>query len=126
MLKEVYSLKNDTTKIKLIQEASLDKNNRAGLKIQNNLLFGTDKWFDAIEKGTITKHIITGSVSRIYNSGHNDFPEFEITTNDDKSAFPIMGDVGLYRLEDNIHLIYVEQKLKRGSISKCILEIKIS
>jgi len=53
---QIYSLKNDFKRIKMVQEASIDKNSYSGYKIENGLLFGTKEWFTAIDNGIIHKH----------------------------------------------------------------------
>lgn len=130
-LKQIYTLKNDFRRIKMIQEASLNKNSYSGYKIENGLLFGTKEWFNAIGNGIIPKHIIKGVISRVYMSGHNDYPEFEIESNEGKTTWTREGIDAAYKVGKNIELIYVEQKYKRptdiiGAISKCVIEIKIA
>jgi len=115
----------------MVQEASLNKKNYAGYKIENGLLFGTKEWFSAIENGMISKHIVEGFISRVYMSGHNDYPEFEIENNHGKSTWTREGIDEAYKVGKNIELIYVEQKYKQptditGMISKCVIEIKIA
>lgn len=129
-LKQIYSLKNDFGLIKRIQEASLDKNFYAGYKIENGLLFGTKEWFNAIENGIIPKHTNKGLISSVYMSGHNDYPEFEIENNEGKNTWTRKGIDEAYQVGKYIELIYVEQKYKKptsitGTISKCVIEIKI-
>lgn len=114
----------------MVQEASLDKKSYAGYKIENGLLFGTTEWFDAIDNGIILKYLISGSISNIYLSGQNDYTEFEITSDEDKTTWPIKGDNAIYKIGKNITLTYIEQKFKRpsditGLISKCIISIEI-
>lgn len=126
-LKQIYRLKDDERKIKAIQDASLDKGSYAGYKIEKGLVFGSVEWFNAIENEIIPKHFIKGTISRVYMSGHNDYPEFEILSNGLKSIWGIAGGVQEYEVGNNIELVYVEQKFKRyGAISKCIIEIKIA
>jgi hypothetical protein len=130
-LKQIYNLKNDFIRIKMVQEVSLDKNSYAGYKTENGLLFGSKEWFNAVENGIILKHTIKGFISRVYMSGHNDYPEFEIENNEGKTTWIREGTDKAYKVGKNIELTYVEQKYKRptdvtGVISKCIIEIKIA
>lgn len=130
-LKQIYNLKDDFKRIKMVQEASLDKNSYAGYKTENGLLFGTKEWFNAIENGIISKHTVKGFISRVYMSGHNDYPEFEIENNEGKTIWTREGIDEAYKDGKSIELIYVEQKYKRptditGAISKCVLAIKIA
>jgi hypothetical protein len=131
LLKLIYSLKGDYGQIKMVQEASLDKKSYAGYKMENGLLFGTKEWFDAIEQGIISRHSVKGIISRVYISGHNDYPEFEIENSEGKTIWSKLGYDAAYQVGKSIELIYVEQKYKRptditGTISKCVIEIKIS
>lgn len=130
ILKEVYNLRKDTRLIKLTQESSLDKNSLYGLKVENGLLFGTEEWFEAIEKGIINKHIINGIISNVFISGHNDYPEFQIESSEGKTTWERKGADSDYIVGRLVELIYVEQKSKRpfgslGSNTKCIIQIKI-
>jgi hypothetical protein len=127
---EIYNLKNDFRKIQMIQEVSLDKKSFAGFKVENSLLFGTKKWFTAIEKGDIKSYIVKGIVNKVLISGHNDFPEFEIKSDIGISKWFREGNDEAYKLGNSIKLVYVIQKYKRpsditGSIAKCVLKIEI-
>jgi hypothetical protein len=129
--KPIYILKGDVQRIKLIQEASLDKNSHGGYKAINGLLFGTKEWFEAIEKEIITKHLVKGVISKVYMSGHNDYPEFEIESENGKTVWPRFGYDAAYQVGRKIELVYVEQVYKRptditGHISKCVIEIRIA
>jgi hypothetical protein len=130
-LKEVYNLKKDTERIKNVQQVSLDKNSHTGYKIEEDLLFGTKEWFEAVESGKILKYILKGSISRVYLSGHNDYPEFEIESDQGKSIWTREGIDNAYKVGRSIELVYVKQKYKRpsdinGIYSNCVIEIKIS
>jgi len=115
----------------MVQEASLDKKSHAGYRIENGLLFGTKDWFTAIEQDIIPKHMVKGVISRVYMSGHNDYPEFEVKSDEDEtSTWPREGAESAYEVGKYVELIYVEQKYKRptditGPISQCIIQIKI-
>jgi hypothetical protein len=129
-LKQIYNLKKDFKRIKMIQEASLDKNSYSGYKIENGLLFGSKEWFEAIDQGVIPKHTVKGIISRVYMSGHNDYPQFEIESDEGKTSWTRTGLDEAYKIGKSIELIYVEQKYKRptaiiGPISKCVLEVNI-
>ena len=131
IFKTIYNLKRDNKRIKLVQEASLAKEPYAGYKIDNGLIFGTKEWFDGIEKGIIPKHIVKGVISKVYISGHNDYPEVEIENSNGKTIWTRFGNDVAYQVGKNIELTYVEQKYKRptdvsGFISKCVIEVKIS
>lgn len=129
-LKELYNLENDSRQIKIIQDASLDKKSYAGFKIEDDLLFGTKDWFEAIKNGKIKKYIICGKISKISSSGHNDYPEFEIKNDRGVTVWARGGIDSLYQLGQYVELTYVEQKYKRpsditGKIYKCVIQIKV-
>ena len=129
--KEIYNLKNDSRRIKMVQEASSDKKSYAGYRIENGLLFGTKDWFTAIEQGIIAKHIVKGVITSVYISGHNDYPEFEIRSDEgETSIWTREGTESAYEVGTRVELSYVEQKYKRpsditGPISQCVIQIKI-
>jgi len=127
---EIYNLKEDLNKINLIQEASLDKSSRSGLKIKNGLLFGTREWFNAIESGIIKKNVVAGFISKVYMTGHNDYPRFDIISESGKSEWTRYGQDSEYIVGRKIELYYVEQELKWGVFnqmsSKCIVQIRVS
>jgi hypothetical protein len=83
---------------------------------------------EAIEEGKITTFNIVGVISDIKSSGHNDFIEFEINSNGEKSVWQLLGRKESYFIGKKIKLTYVEQKFKQptdisGVISKCIIKI---
>jgi hypothetical protein len=131
-LKQIYNLKDDSKRIRMVQEVSLDKNSYAGYKTENELLFGTEEWFNEVENGIIPKQIIKGFISRVYMSGHNDYPEFEIENDEGKkTTWQREGTDDAYKVGKRVELIYVEQKYKHpigivGAISKCVIKIKIA
>jgi hypothetical protein len=126
MFYKVYNLRNDDIKIRITQEASLSKNTMIGLKIENGFLYGSNEWFCAINNRIIKKNIITGYISRKYISGHNDYPEFEVTEiNGTKTIWEIKGNDTFYIEGRKIKILYVPQKFKMGKITNCIIEISI-
>src|SRR4030095_7184351 len=96
MLQTIYNLKDDKQKIAQTQRVSIDKSLPFGLKIENNLLFGSDEWFAAVENGEIKNHRITGKISKVYMSGHNDWPEFEIENEEGKTSWTREGTDSAY------------------------------
>lgn len=122
--------KDNKNSIRLIQNASKDKSSDSGLKIENGLLIGTKDWFKAIETGLIEKHTLKGAISRVYMSGHNDWPEFEIDCNGDISNWTREGIDEHYEKGKRIEIDFVIQKFKRqidilGSTTKQVIEIRI-
>ena len=92
LFKSIYNLKGDNSRIKMVQEASLDNKSFAGYKQENGLLFGTKEWFDAIETGKILKNVVRGVITRVYMSGQNDFPEFEVENIEGKTIWTRLGN----------------------------------
>jgi hypothetical protein len=125
MFKEIYLLKKDKDKIKRIQKASIDQSSKYGFIIDNHLVFGTNEWFKSIEEGDIKKYIVKGVISKVFWSGHNDYPEFEIENKNGNSKWTRDGIEKAYVVGNNVELVYVEQKFKNGLISKCVLQINI-
>ena len=127
---EIYNISNDIRRIKLGQEASLDVNSLSGYKIEDQILFGSNEWFDNIKTGKIKKHLVTGIISKVYVSGHNDYPEFVIDNNEGSTTWPRLGNDDAYKVGKKIELVFVEQKYKRpsditGTISKSIIQVRI-
>jgi hypothetical protein len=129
-MKIVYRLRNNLRYIKAIQEASLHSSGD-GLKITHGLL-GTDEWWAHIRDGSLPTVTIRGVVSSVYMSGHNDYPEFEITAESgEKSRWTrecVRGWDVEYQQWRSVELDYVVQKFKRpilGTDSKIVLEIRL-
>lgn len=126
MYREVYNLKDDET-LPFCQEASLSQDRSVGLKIENGLLFGSDRWFAAVDNGSIQKHTIKGHISRVYMGGHNDFAEYEVT--DEFGIKTIWART--WTVEDafvegrGVEIIYVVQKFKNGDEDKCVIQINV-
>lgn len=109
---KIYDLRDDKRTIKLIQNATLNTKD-FGLKPEHGL-FGSGEWWEAIENGTIPKKVLEGIISRVYMSGHNDFPEFEVTASDrSKTNWGRRGHDKYYVPGKKIKMIYVVQKFKR-------------
>ncbi|WP_276134852.1 hypothetical protein [Polluticoccus soli] len=125
-LKETYNLRNDSQHIKAVQAASLHPDFRVGLKMENGLLYGSAQWFEAIENGMIPTHVITGKISKVYMTGHNDFPMFDISDGNNTTEWERRGIDDQYVVGKEVELSYVLQKFKRGYTRECVISIKIS
>ena len=128
-LQTAYRLEDDKRMIKILQEASLDKSDN-GLKIENNLLIGSKNWFAAISTGIIEPTTVVGTICKVYMAGHNDYPEFEIDSNGEKTRWTRDGNEELYRTDKQVELTYVIQKFKKsidiiGPTTKMVIEIII-
>ena len=78
----IYRLKDDTKHISDVQIATLSRKYN-GIK-QTHGLFGSPDWWTNIEKGLLRSYTLRGIISSVYMASMNDWPEFEITTNDEK------------------------------------------
>jgi len=111
--------------------------------IRDPHLYGSPAWWADVESGRIPIRVVSGTISRVFMSGHNDWPEFEIDTGRKKSCWnratsDIPGSTrsrsqlaDLYRAGASVELSYVEQRFKKpipglGETSKCVLEIWIT
>jgi hypothetical protein len=125
-----YKFKDDKEAIKRLQEASSDPKSNYGLKVENGLLVGTKEWFLATEDGRLLKETLTGRISKVYMSGHNDWPECEIESKEGLSTWTREGNDRLYQVGKLIEIDFVIQKYKRqwdmlGPTTKQVLEIRI-
>jgi len=109
---KIYDLKQDHRKIGLIQKATLETKDY-GL-VPEYGLFGSPEWWLAIEKGLISIHTIEGIITRVYMSGHNDYPEFEIDDGQEKTCWTRDGKDEAYIVGKRVKLKYVFQKPKRA------------
>ena len=94
----VYKFQEDKEAIKRLQEVSSDTKSVYGLKTENGLLIGTKEWFQATEDGRLSKETIRGTISKVYMSGHNDWPEFEMENESGKSTWTREGNDKLYQV----------------------------
>ena len=84
----VYDLRDDSEEIERVQAIIKDGPTRYRTRWG---LFGTDDWFEKLRsEGLISE--LNGEISRVYMSGHNDFPEFEIVCDGETYSFPRIGD----------------------------------
>ena len=125
-----YKFQEDNEAIKILQEVSSDPKSDYGLKTENGLLIGTKEWFQATEDGRLSIETIRGTISKVYMSRHNDWPEFEMENESGKSTWTREGEDKLYRVGKLIEIDYVIQKYKRpwdmlGPTSKQVLDIRI-
>jgi hypothetical protein len=127
-LVKIYDLKQDHRQIGLIQKATLETKDY-GL-VPEHALFGSPDWWRAVEENLIPVHTIEGIISRVYMSGHNDYPEFEIDDGQEKTRWTREGKDEAYVIGRRVKLKYVFQKPKKAFGGKypheVVLEIWIS
>ena len=109
---KVYDLAQDKELLAKIQKATLNTDNYGF--VSEIALFGSEEWWSAIKKGLIPKYEIFGTISRIYMSGHNDWPEFEIDSGREKTSWTRVGNDEFYKVGSKVKLEYVIQKAKKS------------
>ena len=132
-MKIVYRLREDKRIIQLIQDASLHRDD-AGLK-QTHGLFGSKVWWEHTEDGTLPVITIRGVITRVFMSGHNDWLEFEMTTDTGEKLRWTRKANGSgrdddYKVDHKVEVDYAIQKFKKvcralGEDSHCVLAIRI-
>lgn len=111
---KIYDLRNDERTIRAIQGATLNTK-KYGLRPDHGL-FGSQEWWLAIKSGAVPKQMVDGTISRVYMSGHNDFPQFDMTTDDGRTTSWIReGDDKHYIVGKRAKIIYVLQKFRQPS-----------
>jgi hypothetical protein len=105
-----YDLAEDKETVHLIQKATLTTKD-FGL-VPEVALFGSEDWWAAITDGRIPKHEARGTISRLFMSGHGDWPEFELDSDGSKTSWTRCGDQTLYAEGKEAKVEYVMQKLR--------------
>ncbi len=107
-----YDLASDSSTIRSIQKAT---QTTEGFGIEPDVaLFGSEEWWQAIEAGVIPRVTREGVISRLYMTGHNDWPEFEIDCDGRKSSWTQEGIAEHYRVGRRVKIEYVVQRLRGG------------
>lgn len=105
---KIYDLKEDLETIQLVQRATLNTK-EFGLE-PDVALYGSDEWWRAVSDGRIATHSVSGTISRVYMSGHGDWPEFEVDSGGEKTRWTRVGDQSLYEPGSRVKVEYVLQK----------------
>jgi hypothetical protein len=125
---KIYDLKRDQERVRQIQKATLETKD-FGL-VPDPALFGSPEWWQAIKLEKTPVLTIKGVISKVFMSGHNDFPEFEIDDGKQKTQWERRGIEEAYTVGRGVLLKYVIQKFKRSvpglNVSKNVLEIWVS
>lgn len=98
------------------------------MALANGLLCYSDEWFRAVEIGQLPSTTLNGVITRVFMSGHNDYPEFELEANGEKTrwtrsvsgAYAGNGDK-LFEAGRSVRLKYVEHPWKPGQPGSKIL-----
>jgi hypothetical protein len=122
----VYDVRRDERTMKATQNTTL--NTEGGLALMNGLLCYSPDWFRGIETGEVPSTTVEGVISRVFMSGHNDFPEFEIDASGEKSRWvrlvsePHIGTGDrYYQVGSKVQLRYVDHPWKPGQAASQIL-----
>jgi len=107
-MKNIYSLAKDVKKIAAIQEATLNTD-KYGVST-NHGLFGSNEWWNSISSGSLETRTVEGEISRVYMTGHNDFPQFDIDSDGVVTSWIREGKEKLYLKGSQIKLEYVLTK----------------
>ena len=111
-----YALADDAETVNLVQRATLNSK-QFGI-VPEIALFGSDDWWRAINDGLIPKRDTTGTITRLYESGHNDWPQFELESNGTFSQWTRLGRQSLYAMGCEVRIEYVLQKLRNETLGK--------
>jgi hypothetical protein len=124
-MKSIYSLKNDLRSIERIQEVTLSTDNY-GIDSERGL-FGSKEWWVSINNNDIEVFTLEGIISSVYMSGHNDFPEFKVTSDGDVTSWERKGNETLYKQDDKVKLEYVNVKNRfDNKISPLLINVWVS
>ena len=124
-MKQIYSLKSDARHIENVQKATLETESY-GI-VSEHGLFGSSEWWDALKSGEIKIHALEGVISKVYMSGHNDFPEFKIEAAGNVTSWERKGNIALYKEGVPVKIEYVLTKSKYDQkFSPTILNVWVS
>jgi hypothetical protein len=122
---KVYDILEDPREIPAIQNATLNTKD-FGL-VPEHGLFGSEDWWKSVESGAIPVLVTEGMITRLYMTGHNDWPEFEIDSHGQKSSWTRRVDLNAYHPGKQVRVEYVNQKPKKDllgtGVSKVVLRI---
>ena len=111
----MYDLQKEEKYIQDVQKATLHTENY-GVLVENNLLFGTKEWFEAIRVGKVKIFKIDGVITNTRWIGqNNDTEEFEITNNlnSEKDWWNTRGKSSFYKIGKRVKLSYIMTKPKK-------------
>lgn len=106
-----YSLADDRETVALVQRATLNTKD-FGLDPEV-ALYGSADWWKAINDGRIPKYAVQGVISRMYATGHGDWPEFELKSGSGTTRWTRLGEPSLYQEGRQARVEYVLQKRRR-------------
>ncbi len=124
----LYNLRNDFKTIQHLQNGMKSNDKIVGLKNTNGL-FGSDKWWSAIENSKLQIHTLRGTILNTWPGHHGDYPEFEVVDEAGEhskwgmESLDLHNEIGLV-----VEIDYVIQFLKADNYgdgtTKCVIEIR--
>lgn len=125
----IYNLKDDKQYLRDLQSVSKDERTNFGLAISEVGLVGSPEWWNAVERGGIPKQVIEGKISKVYKTGHNDFPQFDINSGGSITSWERYGNWQYYKVGNDIKITYVLSKFKVplegvGDFSSLVLTVE--
>jgi hypothetical protein len=122
-LRKIYDLRDDVAYIAGVQKATMETL-KFGL-VPEHGLFGTAAWWGAIRDGKIPIHSVEGRITRVFMGSMNDWPEFEMETEDKHlmtwTRYGTVPDAGKSYLVGNyIRLQYVDQNPKTRELFESV------
>lgn len=120
-----YDLAKDDEKTSIVQKATLTTTDFG--VVPEVALFGSPEWWAAIRDGRIPCYEVCGTISRLYMTGHRDWPEFEVDCNGSKTSWTRWGNPSAYAEGRTARIEYVFQKLRREphETHKQVLRIRV-
>ncbi|OZG69972.1 hypothetical protein BTA51_28460 [Hahella sp. CCB-MM4] len=137
-MKLVYELKKELEanpqKMRDVHALTLDKSKPSmGLSGRNGL-YGTDEWWENIEKSVIPTKKVSGTIEELYVAGMEagEVNEFKFVCDDDWSSksesiyFNNEEDKELFIPGSRVEMLYVLEELKNGIRYPLLLEMAVS
>lgn len=109
-MSKVYDLRQDPQRVERIQNATLNTEDYGLLSAHG--LFGSSEWWRAIEHGRLPVHFVEGVITDVYETGYDDWPQFEVDDGTRKSHWTRMGDDAEYIVGSRVRIEYVVEKHK--------------
>lgn len=108
---KAYDLADDLETVALIQRATTQTED-FGL-VPEVALFGSLEWWNAVDDGRIPLQEVTGMITRLFTSGHRDWPEFELDSRGSKTRWTRVGDQSAYKEGKQVRIEFVLQKARK-------------
>lgn len=72
-------------------------------------LYGTEDWLNNLKKDGLIIYL-NGKITNLIMTGHNDFPEFEMETDEGTFQFERLGDESEYQIGKSIRVNAIKRK----------------